>query len=263
MANITVRYFSNCLVRPTTFELFLPNDSRADVPPDAERDAYAKRPMRTLFLLHGYTGCAGNYVPEYLADHYQVAVVSPSGENGFWLDGISTGHRFGTLLGEEIPDYLNKTFGLAKSAEDTAILGLSMGGFGALHTGLAYPDRFGKIGAMSSALIVHEVAEMKPGQGNGVANYEYYRECFGDPEKVLESDNNPETLVDKLLAQNKKLPEIYMACGTEDFLLENNRELHRFLEDRKVAHQYFESKGNHDMTFWSEYTEKIVKWMFA
>ena len=153
MANITVRYFSNCLVRPTTFELFLPNDPRADVPPDAERDAYAKRPMRTLFLLHGYTGCAGNYVPEYLADHYQVAVVSPSGENGFWLDGISTGHRFGTLLGEEIPDYLNKTFGLAKSAEDTAILGLSMGGFGALHTGLAYPDRFGKIGADRKSVV--------------------------------------------------------------------------------------------------------------
>ena len=120
-----------------------------------------------------------------------------------------------------------------------------------------------KIGAMSSALIVHEVAGMKPGMDNGVANYEYYRECFGDPDRVLESDNNPETLVDKLISQNKKIPEIYMCCGTEDFLLENNRELHRFLESRNVAHEYFESSGNHDMQFWNEYTEKIVKWMLA
>ena len=53
-----------------------------------------------------------------------------------------------------------RTFGLQISAENTGIMGLSMGGFGAIHTALAYPDRFWKIGAMSSALIVHEVAGM-------------------------------------------------------------------------------------------------------
>ena len=36
---------------------------------------------------------------------------------------------------------------------------------------------------------------MKPGGQDGLANYEYYRECFGDLDKVLESDNNPEVLV--------------------------------------------------------------------
>lgn len=262
MAYITVKYFSNCLVRHTTFEMYLPNDPRADLPWEQQTDPYRKRPMKTLFLLHGYTGSAENYVPQYLSDRYHFAVIAPSGENGFWLDGISTGHKYCTLLGDEMLGYVRSTFGLAKSAEDTCILGLSMGGFGSLHTGLAYPDRFGRIGAMSSALIVHEVAEMKEGQGNGVANYEYYRECFGRTDEVLKSDNNPETLVDKLLSQNKKLPEIYMCCGTEDFLLENNREFHRFLESRNVPHQYHESGGNHDMQFWNEYTEKIVKWMF-
>lgn len=262
MAKITVKYFSECLMRPTTFEMFLPNDIRTNLPWEQGENIYRKRPTKTLFLLHGFTGSADNYVPEYLSQQYNFAVIAPNGENSFWLDGISTGHKFCTLLGEEMPAYVRKTFGLAKSAEDTCILGLSMGGFGALHTGLAYPDQFGKIGAMSSALIVHEVAGMEPGKGNAVANYEYYRECFGDPEKVLHSDNNPETLVDKLLSQNKKLPEIYMCCGTEDFLLENNRELHSFLTDRNVLHQYFESSGNHDMQFWNEYTEKIVKWMF-
>ncbi len=54
-----------------------------------------------------------------------------------------------------------------------------------------------------------------------------------------------------------------MCCGTEDFLLENNRGFHSFLSDRKVAHQYVESKGGHDMIFWNEYTEKILEWMFG
>ena len=167
------------------------------------------------------------------------------------------------MLGEELVDYVRKTFRLAMRPEDTCIAGLSMGGFGALHTGLAYPDRFGKIGAMSSALIVHEVAQMKPGTGNGVANYDYYRECFGEPEQLLQSDNNPETLVKKLKAAGQKIPEIYMCCGTEDFLIENNREMHRFLQDEGVPHEYHEAPGIHDMVFWSEHIQKIVRWMFG
>lgn len=256
MAYITVKYNSEALNRPTAFDIFIPNDGQP------ENGGNTGSPMRTLFVLHGYTGSAWNWVPEHLSRKYNFAVVTPNGENGFWLDGISSGHNFCTLVGQEIPDYLHKTFGLANSAEDTNILGLSMGGFGALHTALMYPERFGRVGAMSSALIVHEVAGMKPGGGNDKANYEYYRECFGEPEKVLESDNNPETLVDKLQAAGKKLPEIYMCCGTEDFLLENNRRMHKFLTDRKVPHEYIESPGTHDVPFWNEYTAKIIPWMY-
>ena len=158
---------------------------------------------------------------------------------------------------------MRRTFGLARSPADTYIMGMSMGGFGALHTALAYPETFGKAAALSSALIVHEIASMKPGESNPVANYEYYRECFGDLEHVEESDNNPETLVKKLRAAGKKLPEIYMCCGTEDFLLENNRAFSAFLKAQGVPHIYEEGPGMHDMKFWSAYVEKIIPWMFG
>ena len=151
MAIINVKYRSEALVRNVTFDIYLPNDK-----PDEQG-----REMKTLFLLHGYTGDAWNWVPDHLAQKYNFAVVTPNGENGFWLDGRSTGHKYCTFVGEELVDYLRRTFGLAMSAENTYIMGLSMGGFGALHTGLFYPETFGKIGAMSSALIVHEVSKMK------------------------------------------------------------------------------------------------------
>ena len=257
MAYFRIEYYSRALCRETSFEVLIPNDPRdeASQPPE-------DKPIRTLFLLHGYTGKAGNYVPYELPEQYHFAIVMPSAENSFYLNGLSTGHAFQTMLGEEMVDYVRKTFRLALRPEETFIAGLSMGGFGALHTGLAYPERFGKIGAMSSALIVHEVAGMKPGGGNQVANYEYYRECFGDPEKLLESDKNPETLVRRLKAAGKKIPDIYMCCGTEDFLIENNRQMHRFLEEEGVAHEYHEAPGSHDMAFWTEHIRKIVRWMF-
>lgn len=79
---------------------------------------------------------------------------------------------------------------------------------------------------------------------------------------MLESDNNPETLIRKLKAEGTKIPNIYMCCGTEDFLIENNRQMHRFLEEEAVAHEYHEAPGIHDMVFWTEHIQKIVKWMF-
>ena len=104
---------------------------------------------------------------------------------------------------------------------------------------------------------------MQPGGSNPVANYAYYRSCFGDLETVEERDVNPEVLAHRLKAAGAKIPEIYMCCGTEDFLIENNRQMHCFLESEGIAHEYHESKGIHDMVFWREYIAKIVEWMFA
>ena len=261
MSRVQIVYFSNALRRMTSFEMLIPNDLPEGIP--WENPTAHSRPMSTLFLLHGYTGKAGNWVPEGLPEKLNFAIVMPTAENSFYLDGEATGHAYQTMVGEELVDYVRKTFRLANGPEDTYIAGLSMGGFGALHTGLAYPDRFGKIGALSSALIVHEIATFQPGQGNSVANYEYYRSCFGDLSTVLERDVNPEVLARKLKAAGAKIPDIYMACGTEDFLIEPNRAFHRFLEEEGIAHEYRESKGVHDMVFWREYIEKVVEWMFA
>ena len=256
MAYFTIKKFSQLLQRTITFEMIIPNDSRDESKNDKGR-------MRTLFLLHGYTGNAGNWVPEYLAEKYNFAIVMPNGENSFWLDGLGTGHGFCKFLGEELPQYLRSTFNIANSAEETYIMGMSMGGFGAIHTALKYPNVFGKASGLSSALIIHDIADMKKDTNDGMADYDYYRGCFGELDKVTESENNPEVLVKKLKDSGKKIPEIFMSCGTEDFLLENNREFHRFLENNGIKHEYIESAGGHDTKFWDEYAVKFTEKMFS
>ena len=261
MAKFLVEFYSDSLRRSTTFQVLIPNDSPAGA--SRKETVYSRRPMKTLFLLHGYTGKSGNWVPEDLPGKYNFAVVMPSAENSFYLDGPATGHAFDRFVGVELVDYVRKTFGLARSPEDTYIAGMSMGGFGAVHLAMAHPDRFGKAGALSSALIVHEIARMKPGESNAVANYEYYRSCFGDLETAETRDVNPEVLIRRLRDAGAKIPDLYLCCGTEDFLIEPNRAFHRFLLEEKIPHEYFESPGEHNMVFWSEYIVKIVRWMFA
>ena len=256
MANLTIEMYSNYLCRSTSFKMVVPTD---------QSDPYPGQEMKTVFLLHGYSGKGDNWIPEDLIERYHFAVVCPTGENGFWLNGLSTGHAYQSFVGEELLSFVRRTFGLATKRENTFICGLSMGGFGALHTALAYPNVFSKAIALSSALIEKEVSGMKPGSHNDFANYEYYRECFGEPEKVMESENAPETLVKKIIAAGgaMPMPEIYMACGTEDFLLENNRDMHAFLIGQGVAHTYLEWPGDHNMKFWHEGLRKFIPLVMA
>lgn len=135
-----------------------------------------------------------------------------------------------------------------------------MGGFGAIHTGLSYPDTFGKIVALSSALIIHDIEDQKPGFQNDMADYDYYTSVFGPLDKLKESPNNPEYLVKDLMKKGIELPELYMACGTEDFLLEQNRAFRNFLKREGAAVCYEESTGIHDWKFWNEYLAKGIQW---
>ena len=64
------------------------------------------------------------------------AVIMPSGANSFYLDNDATGERFGGFIGEELVEVTRKMFSLSDRREDTAVAGLSMGGFGALRNGL-------------------------------------------------------------------------------------------------------------------------------
>ena len=124
-----------------------------------------------------------------------------------------------------------------------------------------YPEYFGKMFGLSSALIVNGIKGMKPGSHNDIADYDYYTQIFGDLDKLDESENNPEYLVTERLKKEEKIQPIFMACGSEDFLLNENHEFRDFLLKNKVDFTYKESTGIHDWKFWNEYLEPAIEWL--
>jgi S-formylglutathione hydrolase FrmB len=50
--------------------------------------------------------------------------------------------------------------------------------------------------------------------------------------------------------RHRRLPQIWIDCGTEDSLLESNRDLHWRLAGYRVPHTYREFPGNHDWDYW-------------
>lgn len=261
MAVLTMEFYSASLCRAVTFRAILPND----VPPQMRRAPHWDRPAKTLYLLHGYSGTSSDWMLNApmaeLAVKYNLNIIFPAGENGFYLDGVQTGRKYGTYVGQELVDYTRSVLGLSDRKEDTFIGGLSMGGFGAVHTALAWPETFAKAFTLSGALIIHNLKKLHPGEEDAVANYEYYKLVFGDLETAEQSPVNPEVLVEELLRAGRPLPGLYQAIGTEDFLYEENQIFRRFLEERKVPLVYREGPGTHDFVFWREHIEPAIRWL--
>lgn len=207
MALFQVDYYSKALSKITCFHVILPNDVPLDMRANNE---YYDRNTKTLYLLHGYSGASKDWLMgssiQELAIKYNLAIVMPSGDNSFYLDGKGTGKAYCQFVGQELIEYTRRTFGLSEKKEDTYIGGFSMGGFGAIHTGLFYSGVFGKIIALSSALIIHKIANIKEDFNNGMADYYYYSSVFGDLEKLDESQNNPEYLIRKMKEEKKTIP---------------------------------------------------------
>lgn len=262
MANGRFQFYSNCIMRTVDFNIILPNDVPAEW---VAINPHLQRPMKTLILLHGYSGMYtdwlyGSLINELAVD-YNLAIICPSGENSFYLDGPETGRKYATYVGQELIDYARKTFGLSDKLEDTFIGGFSMGGFGAIHTALQFNHTFSKVFAFSSALIMHNIEKMKPGDSDIMANYEYYRLTFGELSKMSESLNNPEVLVKKILKGKDTMPRLYLTCGTEDALLSLSRDFRDFLKTENVDFEYHESPGIHDWTYWNGCLKPAIEWL--
>ena len=80
-----------------------------------------------------------------------------------------------------------------------------MGGYGAIHTALAYPESFSGCIALSSALIIRSLAGGEDNAVNSVTPPEMRRDVFGEASKLLGSDKDPEAQFKKLKAAGKTI----------------------------------------------------------
>lgn len=264
MSSGRMRFYSVCQMGQTNFTYVLPNDV-----PDfmKQGNPHYLRPTKTLYLLHGVSGNDADWeyngIAEDLSLEYNLAVIMPTAGNNFYLNREATGCSFQDFTGKELVDFTRRTFGLSEKREDTLIGGLSMGGYGAMHTAFAFPDTFYGAISLSSALIVHEITGMQEGFANPIANYAYYREVFGDLSRLDQTEANPEIQYLRLKEEGKDIPLLYMAVGTEDFLYQNNQITRKFLEEHGADMKYEEGPGAHTWGFWNPYIRKGLEWMLS
>lgn len=262
MAVMDMTYKSYCLKRYVDIKVILPIEDTRNYDPDPKDKPEC---FKTLYLLHGFSGNSSDWLYGSrifkLARDHNLAVVMPSGENSFYEDQEKTGMLYGSYIGKELVDITRKMFPLSSKREDTFIGGLSMGGFGSLLLGARFHDTFGAIFALSGGFLIDDIVELKPGeQLRDTLHYEALEWTFGNLSELKGSEKDPLEHVRRALEKNR-MPRLYLACGTEDFLYSSNQKMRDTLYDMGVSVTWEEGHGEHEWIFWDEYIEKSIDWL--
>lgn len=229
------------------------------------QDYLSDQPYKIVYLLHGLCGNNGNWadytmLPVYALDCHAIFVM-PEVARSFYADQ-TYGQRFFSYVADELPMICKRTFNISAARADTAIMGGSMGGYGALKIALSRPDQYGFCASFAAACLY--LGEQIQGMLR-LNDMEKIREQVGeqiirDFEAVLgpkfETRTQDRVLDLAKAAPAANRPRIYSACGTEDDLLTENR---RFRDDMtRLGYNfvYEEWKGDHDWPFFDAALKK-------
>ncbi|MCQ2971543.1 S-formylglutathione hydrolase FrmB [Methanobrevibacter gottschalkii] len=243
------------LQRRTSISVILPADNIHFL---SDTEEIVPQPYKTLYLLHGLYGSddiflANTSIQKFAEDH-GIAIVIPCGENSFYLDNKKAHAYYGEYVGQELLDITRNIFPLSDNREDTFIAGFSMGGYGAIRNGLKYSKNFSKIGMISAALITDEIVDYTD-DDNVLWSNSFYKSCFGDLDKIKNSDKDPKYLIEN----TADIPDIFMACGVDDFLYDKNVEFYEFLESKDINAEFMQSPGEHTWDFCDRYVKEFIK----
>jgi enterochelin esterase-like enzyme len=215
-------------------------------PPGYDQDTRTRYPV--LYLLHGagdneaawtVSGRAPMILDNLLAQGKVVpfVVVMPDGHAAPWPPrdigrGLSSNITdFERDLLEDVMPLVEKSYRVRTDAAHRAIAGLSMGGGQSLTIGLNHPELFGWIGGFSAAIFQPE---------NSVSK------ALADPK-----------------ATNQHLHLLWIACGTDDRLIANARQLSELLDQHQIKHQFVSTEGDHSWSVWRRYLAQFAPLLFT
>ena len=231
--------------------------------PTSYYDANDKNAYAVVYLLHGLTGHFDNWadktkLAQYAAT-YNYIIVMPEGNNGWYTDSASVANdKYESYIVQELMPEIEKKYRTLKDRNHRAIAGLSMGGYGSVKFGLKYPEMFSLVGSFSGALGAGTWTQKEVGTKGTIA--ESLLAVFGIENSQTRQTNDVFKLVREMPAEKiKTLPFIYLDCGTEDFLYQNNRNFADLLIEKKVPHEFRELPGAHDWRFWDSQIREFLQ----
>lgn len=215
-------------------------------PPGYHESRWRKYPV--MFLLHGAgdndshwtkLGRAHVIMDNLIADGKAkpMVVVMPDGHvyvpqssEDREVSRARRGEAFEKELINDIIPYIEARYRVRQGAMHRAIVGLSMGGGQSLGVGLKHVDEFAWVGGFSSAVFGGDAA---------------LEALVKDPRRV-----------------DRRLKLLWIAIGTDDFLLERNREFIAGLKKRNIDHEYHETDGAHMWSVWRRYLADFAPRLF-
>jgi len=142
--------------------------------------------------------------------------------------------RFSDTLFQELIPLVKRQYPISDSREDHAVAGLSMGGAESLLVGLNHLDDFAYVGGFSSGRLGED--------------------DFGSAFPGITTQSAPSI--------NAKLRLLWIACGTEDELLDRNQKLIAWLKEKGLQPTAVQTPGMHTWMVWRDNLTNFAPLLF-
>lgn len=234
MAIFDCRFRSPLMGRDMPFMLVVPNEgSPYKIPGLAPK---------LVFCLHGiggdYRECASKLPLELVATTFNLTFVLPQGDRSFFLNGF---YPYEDAIVQDLVPYLTSHF-ILPERKDWMVMGISMGGYGAMSLISKHPDLFHKACCLSPCLDYQQILSMAMDEKNRcgheelLANYYIKEREYSDP-GFFKFEGGP---------------EIMIACGTEDPFYPGCLTYEKKLREEGLSVQSLYKKGSHNWFFWNK-----------
>ena len=220
------------------------------VQPSSER-------LPVAYLLHGRGGGFrdwSNYSDVAQFADPGLLLVMPEGESSYYTNAVDPPQdRFEDYLVRDLVADVESRFPAATGGKNRAIIGVSMGGFGAVKIALRHPDLFIFAAGISSAIDVPR----RPFSWKRLQQSRHYKAIFGPSGSATRHDNDP--LVLARAVDPAAAPFLFLTCGEQEGLLRPNREFADLLAQRRFRFEFHTAPGGHDWNQWNARLQDVFR----
>ena len=251
-ANVTmqdVTFHSEALRRDVQYRVVLP----------ARINSRDKLPI--IYLLHGNGGNFrdwSNYSDVAQFAERRLILVMPDGRSSYYVNAAEIpADRYEDFIVDDLIPDVERRFPANSARSSRAIIGVSMGGYGAVKMALSHPDMFAFAGGLSSAVDV-------PSRPFSIRRAQQYRQhslIFGPWSSEARRSRDPFVLARSV--DPTKVPFMFLTCGDGEGLLAPNRQFAALLAQRHFAYEFHTVPGAHDWNQWNQRLSQVFQSLLA
>jgi S-formylglutathione hydrolase FrmB len=208
--------------------------------------------LPVVYLLHGCGGDVrdwSNYslISVYSANGY--ILVMPAEECSYYVNSqAKPGDKYEDFTTRDLIEDVESRFPAKTGRENRAVVGVSMGGYGAITYALVHPELYSFVGAISPAVDV-------PGRTFSWKHYwqsKRFESIFGKNGSTTRDARDPFKLVES--TEPNSTPYIYMTAGEQEAMYASIKRFAGKLKARNYQYQFHTKPGGHD---WNEWNKEI------
>lgn len=188
----------------------------------------------------------------------RAVIVLPNGDLGFWADWYDESRRYEDWVVDEVMPRVASGYHTRECPDDCHVMGVSMGGNGALRFAHHRPDRFSSVTSISGPV-------MNTDQMIGFVQNRLYaifiptHRIFGppSPRSRIEADD---LFLRWTSPEATHMDGIVLAWGDHDHddIIRASRAFDRHLTEHHIPHEAWEYEGDHGWVSWAPVIERAL-----